>query len=155
TGNMNVKFSSGTSSYTGSLNTTGYVSFAYETISIPGSISANAVYVSGGAVTVAGPIVTGAMSVDNSILTGPSDWTISSTLDLSFGTLSGGGLTTLGSGSTMTVTGSDSHLSRTLVNNGAATWIGASNGGSILYMDGATFQNNGTFTANSPNGYFF
>ena len=59
--------------------------------------------------------------------------------------MSGAGQTTIGSGGTLSMSG-PRHvlLQRLLVNEGTATWTAGD-----FEMNGGTFQNNGSFTANS------
>lgn len=65
------------------------------------------------------------------------------------GNFNGGGLTTFGSTSAVTITGAVSHdfNQRALVNNGTATW----NDGSLRAGGGASFTNHGVFVAAAAN----
>src|SRR5207249_3596433 len=61
------------------------------------------------------------------------------------GAMSGSGTTTIASGGTLTI-GDNVTLSRTVTNNGTATWTA----GQIAFLDG-TFNNNNAFTAQPDN----
>ena len=58
--------------------------------------------------------------------------------------MDGSGTTTIGSGGSLSYGANNPGLNRLLVNNGSTTWTGG-----IISMSDGTFQNNGSFTANS------
>ncbi len=108
-------------------------------------------------------IVSTAMSADNlSISSGTRDGTgtltVNSNLGWSGGTIQGGGNTVVAPGATLSMSGSQTLIGSTLLNQGNGTWSGS--GTLTLHSDG-TFTNNGSLTATGDgtiarfnNGYF-
>jgi hypothetical protein len=86
-----------------------------------------------------------AFSLSSGTLAGSGDVTITGVLNWTFGTMSGTGKTIIASTGVLNLSGlSVRNLNRVLQNDGAATWTVGT-----LAMNGGTFNNNGSFTANS------
>ena len=83
-----------------------------------------------------------ALSAGN--LTGSGDVIISGALNWSGGTMSGSGRTIIANTGTLNLSTTTHDLNRVLQNDGMASWTAG-----VLQMNGGTFTNNGSFTANS------
>ena len=82
--------------------------------------------------------------VSQSVLTGAGNLTVNGTLNWANGTMSGAGVTSIGSGGVLAIGSGGVTLARTLNNSGAATWAGgnlaASTGAAVNNLAGATFD---------------
>jgi hypothetical protein len=160
-GDMNVRFSGGVTTYGGSLDTAGTVTVTNVTTGLPtgvnttttvgGSITAGTLIVQTSSsshsveLAVDGPIAAGSMTVDSGTVTGSSDWTISNSLTLNGATLNGSGTIMIAPAATLSIPGNYAiSLGRNVVNDGAASWTGFNQ---INLVGGVTFQNNGSFLA--------
>ncbi len=91
-------------------------------------------------------IDTGTLKESGGTLTGTDTITVSGLTTWTGGTMSGTGKTDVASTGTLALSGSGSDtLERTLENDGAGTWTGSVK----VLMNGGTFTNDGTVTANS------
>jgi hypothetical protein len=87
------------------------------------------------------------LNLSGGALGGSGDVTISGALNWSGGDMFGAGRTIVASGATLTIDNTTHNLNRVLRNEGVGTWTAGA-----LQLNGGTFQNNGSFTANSASG---
>lgn len=162
-GSGTVNFTGGTHSLpAGRFNPTGVVNFTGGTVTIATPFTPSGIGPIGGTVVFSAAMnFSGALTVTGSVsfavaqtftslmlsgtVTGSGDVTVTGLLDWMGGAMSGSGKTfVISSGSLLIETGAAHVLSRILNSGGAATWTG----GDLAFAAG-TFNNNGTFTANS------
>jgi hypothetical protein len=151
TGGLNVQFASGTITDNGLINTTSAVTFQGGNAAINGGITASSLHITVVGVpvtaTLNGPIaVPAGGTISGGTLDGSANWNITGTLAWSGGAMQGTGQTVIAPGGILSVNGGalNSALNRSLINNGTASWT---SGG--IPMTNGTFQNNGSFIANS------
>jgi len=117
------------------------------TVSVQSIQSTRAIQLNSGTTSVsAASQLTGLTLSGNGVLGGAGDVTVTGVLSWTGGTMQGGARTTVAPGGTLsmgTATGTKV-LSRTLENDGSATWSDGQ-----IQMNGGTIQNDGTFTASS------
>ncbi len=104
--------------------------------------------ITGGVLTVSGAVTAQNFELASGTLNGSGTLTTTGTFKWTGGTMSGSGSTTIAAGATLLMS-SASYLSfdtRTISNQGSATWSGS---GNILASAGAVFNNAGTFLAQS------
>jgi hypothetical protein len=84
------------------------------------------------------------VNLSSGVMGGSGDVTIGGALNWSGGAMAGTGSTIVGPSAILTLNNTTHDLNRRLENNGTATWTAGA-----LQMNGGTFVNNGSFTANS------
>ncbi|MBC7834920.1 MAG: hypothetical protein H7Y88_07445 [Phycisphaerales bacterium] len=141
TGNGNLFVASGTSTYGGSISTSGSATFVGGTFTITGAVTAGSVTVSGGTVAFNGTASTPAFTFSGGLITGAGDLTVTGALSWTGGTLEGTGQLTIAAAASLSLSGSIHSLGRDTVLNGPVTWTEGD-----IYFYGATLTNNATFT---------
>jgi hypothetical protein len=111
-------------------------------LTIGGISGAQTLSVDRATVTLNGPSAIGALgqialTVAQSVLTGPGNLTVDGTLNWLNGTMSGTGTTTVGSGGVLAIGSGGVTLGRTLNNSGVGTWTG----GNLSMSVGAAINN--------------
>jgi hypothetical protein len=123
----------------------GGVSVPSGTTTINGSfVTTASLVISGGTVNANAALTLPSITLSSGELKGSGDVTISGTMNWSYGTMSGTGKTIIASAASLSLSGSSHYLQRVLQNDGAATWTGGD-----VRPNSGTFNNNGSFTANS------
>ncbi|MGD9632161.1 MAG: hypothetical protein AB7U97_02710, partial [Pirellulales bacterium] len=122
------------------------ITFSSGSASIKSLQSTEVISLSGGTLSIAeASQIDNALNLSGGTLAGTGNLTVSGTLNWTSGTMSGSGTTIVGAGGTLNISSGNTHtLSRILQNDGTAHWTGGA-----LQMISGTFNNNGSFTANS------
>ncbi len=143
TGNGNLGVFFGTTTYGGSITTTGSVTIHGANFTVGGTLSASLLDLELGTITVNGTTSIGTLTFSGGTLACPGTVTVSSALTWTGGEMGGTGKVVVGSSATMNINGTVL-LNQELDNQGAATWTSGT-----LYVLNATLVNSGSFTANS------
>ena len=161
-GSGTVTINGGTHTFpAGTFTPTGTVNFASGTITVNNTFAPTSLGTIGATVTFNNAVnYTGAVNIATTAsfaaaqsfsgltlsgtLSGSGDVTVTGTLNWTGGTMSGSGRTIIANTGTLSLNTSTHQLNRVLQNDGTATWTGGP-----LQMNGGTFNNNGSFTANS------
>ena len=117
------------------------------TLTIGGASGTQTLNLSAGTFTLNGSGTGNAQAlliISGGTLAGTGDLTIGGAMNWTGGTMSGAGKTIIASSGSLSLSGGTHALNRILQNDGAATWTG----GDVRPTSG-TFNNNGSFTANS------
>ncbi len=141
-----LTFTNGTHSFAaGQFNPTGTVNFSGGTITVNNTFNAAALGTISAFVTFNAPESFGNLTLaSGGTLSGTGNVTVGETLNWTSGTMSGSGTTIVSAGGALNLSNSTHQLNRVLQNDGTATWTAGA-----LQMQGGTFNNNGSFTANT------
>jgi hypothetical protein len=146
TGGLNVWVTSANINDFGRINTTGTVTLSSTSLAIfQSSVTTSSLLITSGTNHFNGSISAPGGTISGGTLTGSGTWHVTSTLNWSGGQIAGtAGQLFIDSGGTLNSSGSNKSLGRNLTNNGTTNWTAGT-----LNVSNSTFQNNGSFTANS------
>ena len=147
TGAGGLSVAGGTITDAGTVNLGGTGTFSGGTATFTGSAFAVGVLaITGGTANLSAstPVSFSSGTLSSGALGGASDVTCTGLLLWSGGAMSGSGKTIIGGTGTLNLSTSTHDLNRVLQNDGTATWTAG-----LLQMSGGTFNNHGSFTANS------
>ncbi|MEY2539939.1 MAG: hypothetical protein QOG67_3679, partial [Verrucomicrobiota bacterium] len=118
----------------------------------------DAILNNGGTINLDQNIAIQKFTLTSGTLTGSKDLTTNELLTWTAGTMSGSGMTNANGGMSLNSSGVNLFLDTRTLNNAAgqtATWTNTTgSGGDIRFVNGAIFNNNGTFLAQSDQGIF-
>ncbi len=143
-GGLDVNMVNAAISDSGQISTTGTVSVSTTIGTFNSLVSAGTLRLTGGTNNFNSSISAPTGSVSGGTLSGSGTWHVGSTLTWSGGAISGTGHLFIDADETLNATAANATLGRKLTNNGATNWTGGT-----FSMANGTFQNNGSFTADS------